>query len=44
MIDRAIVLLESAAAYTEQAALRAQLLEQARQFLDVANALIASGR
>lgn len=44
MIDRAIVLLESAGAYTEQAALRAQLLEQARQFLDVANALIASGR
>jgi tetratricopeptide (TPR) repeat protein len=44
MIERAIVLLESAAAYTEQAALRAQLLEQARQFLDVANALIASGR
>jgi tetratricopeptide (TPR) repeat protein len=44
MIDRAIVLLESAGAYTEQASQRATLLQQARQFLDVANALIASGR
>jgi tetratricopeptide (TPR) repeat protein len=44
LLERAIVMLQSAAAYTEQASLRATLLQQAQQFLDVANALIQSGR
>lgn len=44
LLERAKVLLESAGAYTEQASLRATLLQQAQQFLDVANALIDSGR
>ncbi|HEX6308769.1 MAG TPA: tetratricopeptide repeat protein [Longimicrobiales bacterium] len=44
MLDRAKVLLESASAYTEQASLRAQLLQQVNQYLEVADALIRSGR
>ncbi|CAN5782672.1 hypothetical protein BH23GEM9_BH23GEM9_28430 [soil metagenome] len=37
-------LLESAGAYTEQAATRAQLLQQVAQFMEVADALIKAGR
>lgn len=37
-------LLESASAYTEQAATRAQLLQQVAQFIEVADALIKAGR
>jgi tetratricopeptide (TPR) repeat protein len=37
-------MLESAAAYTEQAATRAQLIQQVGQFIEVADALIKAGR
>jgi tetratricopeptide (TPR) repeat protein len=44
LFERAIVLLDGAAAYSDQAALRTQLLAQARQFIEVADALIRAGR
>jgi tetratricopeptide (TPR) repeat protein len=44
LFERAKVLLEGAGAYSEQAANRAQLLQQAQQFIDVADALIRAGR
>lgn len=44
MLDQAKAYLESAAAYTEQAQLRVQLLSDVQQYLDVADALIRSGR
>jgi tetratricopeptide (TPR) repeat protein len=44
MVERAKTLLEGAAAYTEQAPLRAQLIQQANQLLEVADALIKAGR
>jgi tetratricopeptide (TPR) repeat protein len=44
LFEQARTLLQSAAAYTEQAATRAQLLEQIDQFIEVADALIRAGR
>jgi tetratricopeptide (TPR) repeat protein len=44
LFERAITLLEGAGAYTEQAAQRAQMLQQARQFLEIADAIIRTGR
>jgi tetratricopeptide (TPR) repeat protein len=44
LFERAVVLLEGAGAYTEQASFRTQLLQQARQFIEVADALIRAGR
>jgi tetratricopeptide (TPR) repeat protein len=44
LFEQAKVLLEGAGAYSEQAANRAQLLQQAQQFIDVADALIRAGR
>jgi tetratricopeptide (TPR) repeat protein len=44
MVEQAITLLEGAAAYTEQAATRVQLIQQANQLLEVADALIRAGR
>lgn len=41
---RAKTLLEGAAGYTDQAAQRAQLLQQVQQFIEVADALIKAGR
>jgi tetratricopeptide (TPR) repeat protein len=44
LFEQAKVLLEGAGAYSEQAANRAQLLQQVQQFIDVADALIKAGR
>jgi tetratricopeptide (TPR) repeat protein len=44
MFEQAKVLLEGAGAYTDQAANRAQLLQQVQQFIEVADALIRVGR
>lgn len=44
LFERAKVLLEGAAAYSDQAAMRAQLIGQANQFIEVADALIKAGR
>lgn len=44
LFQEARTLLESAGAYTEQAATRAQLLQQVGQFIEVADALIKAGR
>jgi tetratricopeptide (TPR) repeat protein len=44
LFERAKTLLESSAAYTEQAALRAQFLADINQFIEVADALIRAGR
>jgi tetratricopeptide (TPR) repeat protein len=43
MLERAKVMLEGAAAYTEQAAQRANLLENVRQYTEMAKALIDMG-
>jgi tetratricopeptide (TPR) repeat protein len=44
LFEEAKRLLEGAGAYSEQAANRAQLLQQVQQFIDVADALIKAGR
>jgi tetratricopeptide (TPR) repeat protein len=44
LFQQAKTLLEGAAAYSEQAAVRAQLLQQVQQFIELAEALIKSGR
>jgi tetratricopeptide (TPR) repeat protein len=44
VFERALTLLQGAAGYTEGAADRAKLMDQARQFIEVADALIKSGR
>jgi tetratricopeptide (TPR) repeat protein len=44
LFEQAKVLLEGAGAYTDQAANRAQLLQQVQQFIEVADALIRVGR
>jgi tetratricopeptide (TPR) repeat protein len=44
LFQRAKTLLEGAAGYTDQAASRAQLLQQVQQFIEVADALIKAGR
>lgn len=43
MLERAKVMLEGAGAYTEQAAQRANLLENVRQYMEMARALIDMG-
>lgn len=44
LFERAKVLLEGAGGFTDQAANRAQLLQQVQQFIEVADALIRAGR
>jgi tetratricopeptide (TPR) repeat protein len=44
LLQQSKTLLESAAGFTEQAATRAQLIQQVGQFIDVADALIKAGR
>jgi tetratricopeptide (TPR) repeat protein len=44
LFQQALNMFESAGAYTEQAATRAQLIQQTRQFIEVADALIKAGR
>jgi tetratricopeptide (TPR) repeat protein len=44
LLERAKILLEGAGGYTDQASNRALLLQQVGQFLEVADALIKSGR
>jgi tetratricopeptide (TPR) repeat protein len=44
MFEQAKVLLEGAGGFTDQAANRAQLLQQVQQFIEVADALIRAGR
>jgi hypothetical protein len=44
LLQQSKTLLESAGAYTEQAATRAQLISQVAQFIEVADALIRAGR
>jgi tetratricopeptide (TPR) repeat protein len=44
LLERAKVLLEGAGGYSDQAAKRAELLQNVQQYLDMADALIRSGR
>lgn len=44
LFERAKALLQGAAAYTDQASKRAELLQQVDQFIEVADALIRAGR
>lgn len=44
LFEQAKVLLEGASGFTDQAANRAQLLQQVQQFIEVADALIRAGR
>jgi tetratricopeptide (TPR) repeat protein len=44
LLQQSKTMLESAGAYTEQAATRAQLISQVAQFIEVADALIRAGR
>jgi tetratricopeptide (TPR) repeat protein len=44
LLQQSKTLLESAAAYTEQAATRAKLINDVQQFIEVADALIKAGR
>jgi hypothetical protein len=44
ILERAKVMLDGAGAYTEQAAQRANLLQNVRQYIEVADALIRAGR